>query len=314
MHTFHNLSKTTQPVALYLNSDIAAFQIQERHINAIKNIFPTSVICFNKDEFLDLLPCVEIAITWSFEEQWYPLASKLHTILTPAAGRERIAEDSNNKVKVEHGTFHGVIMAESLLSMMLWHSRELNLSFSAQKQKKWLRNELSQSKRLGSQHHFILGYGAIGRICAKYLKTLGATITGVKRSCRDAKLDDDADQIIHPDELIAYLPQADTIISVLPSGTDTDNLLTSQHFSAMKNGTYFYNIGRGNCYDENDLCEALYNGPLVGAGLDVFNQEPLSSKSALWDHPNTIITPHSSAIHDEYLDLYIKELERRVYN
>lgn len=75
----------------------------------------------------------------------------------------------------------------------------------------------------------------------------------------------------------------------------------------MKPGAYLYNLGRGNCYREEDLLAALKKGPLAGAGLDVFAEEPLPPTSALWEQPNVLITPHSSAISREYIELFIHE-------
>jgi phosphoglycerate dehydrogenase-like enzyme len=75
----------------------------------------------------------------------------------------------------------------------------------------------------------------------------------------------------------------------------------------MKPGACLYNLGRGNCCREEDLVIALRNGPLAGAGLDVFAEEPLPPASPLWKLPNVLITPHSSAISREYIDLFIQE-------
>ena len=80
----------------------------------------------------------------------------------------------------------------------------------------------------------------------------------------------------------------------------------------MKPGSYLYNLGRGTCYREENLLAALQQGPLAGAGLDVFAEEPLPASSALWEQPNLLITPHSSAISREYLDLFVDEWLQRL--
>ena len=101
---------------------------------------------------------------------------------------------------------------------------------------------------------------------------------------------------------------------MLPGGPETDDLFTERHFDRMKPGSYLYNLGRGNCYREENLVRALINGPLAGAGLDVFHEEPLPPSSPLWNLPNALITPHASAISREYLDLYIEEWIESVRN
>ena len=93
---------------------------------------------------------------------------------------------------------------------------------------------------------------------------------------------------------------------LLPGGSETDNVFTPRHFSAMKPGAYLYNLGRGNCYQEEDLLRALETGPLAGAAPDVFAREPLPPASPLWRKGNVLITPHSSAISREYIDLFIE--------
>jgi phosphoglycerate dehydrogenase-like enzyme len=103
------------------------------------------------------------------------------------------------------------------------------------------------------------------------------------------------------------LPEADHVVFVLPGGSATDGIFTMRHFKAMKSGAFLYNLGRGNCYREEDLVNALRTGIIAGAGLDVFAEEPLPADSPLPDLPNVLITPHSSAISREYIDLFIQE-------
>jgi phosphoglycerate dehydrogenase-like enzyme len=142
---------------------------------------------------------------------------------------------------------------------------------------------------------------------AELLKALGAQVTGVKRSTVGFENDPSAGRVVTFAKLNEELPMADHVVLVLPGGLETDELFTGQHFDRMKPGSYLYNLGRGNCYREELLVRALMNGPLAGAGLDVFHEEPLPTSSPLWKLPNALITPHASAISREYLDLYIEE-------
>ena len=74
----------------------------------------------------------------------------------------------------------------------------------------------------------------------------------------------------------------------------------------MKPSAYFINISRGAVVNEGDLVTALEQGLIKGAGLDVFEQEPLDETSHLWDMENVIITPHLAALSPNYLDRAIK--------
>ena len=152
-----------------------------------------------------------------------------------------------------------------------------------------------------------VGLGSLGRSMAELLKAFGAHTTGVRRSLTGCAGQPEVDRLITFDEMEAELPHADHVVLVLPGGTATDGIFTARHFNAMRPGAYLYNLGRGNCYREGDLLAALANGPLAGAGLDVFAEEPLPATSPLWEKHNVLITPHSSAISQEYIDLFIQE-------
>jgi len=198
-------------------------------------------------------------------------------------------------------------MRESLLSMMLHFNRQVGTSLEDQKNRAWGRLHYSGSVALFSQRVLIVGFGSLGRSMAELLKAFGARIIAVKRDTRGFEGDTTVDWVISYDMLEEELPNADHVVFVLPGGEETDGIFTARHFTAMKPGAYLYNLGRGNCYREEDLLSALRNGPLAGAGLDVFAEEPLAPASLLWEQPNVLITPHSSAISREYIDLFIQE-------
>lgn len=88
------------------------------------------------------------------------------------------------------------------------------------------------------------------------------------------------------------LPQADVVVSFLPSTPQTCNLADADFFAAMKPGAIFANGGRGDLVDEDALVEALQSGHLSGAAIDVTRTEPLPAESPLWDVPNLLVTPH----------------------
>ena len=242
---------------LYLQSKVTAFTAQQRHIQKLSSGPHPFINCLSEEEFCAQLPQARKVITWKFKKAWYDLAPHLEFIHTPSAGADWIAPDPRGKVEIIHGDFHGPIMAESLVAMMMWHSRHLGELQQAQGERKWHRDALSVTHRLGAGHHFILGYGTIARHCARVLKALGATITGVKRSPRDPQLDSDADFIIHPRALLENLGRADSLITILPDDPSTHGIVTPGHFAALKKGAYLYNLGRGNCYHQDDLLEAL---------------------------------------------------------
>jgi len=294
---------------VYLKSDVDSFSVKQRHLERIRKVFPGIhlIEATERGTFLTHLKDADWLLTWQFKSELYEQSPKLTAVFTPAAGKDWVPPDPSGRVKNFYGHFHGRIMRESLLAMVLYFNRRLDQCLDNGKRRHWDRNALDGSSALFSQQILIVGYGAIGRQMAELFKAFGARITGVKRNTAGAESDPIADRVVTFDHLAEELPLADHVVLMLPGGPDTDNIFTERHFTLMKPGSHLYNLGRGNCYREEHLVKALRNGPLSGAGLDVFCEEPLPPASPLWDLPNVLITPHASAISREYLDLYVEE-------
>lgn len=294
---------------IHLHNNIDAFTLKPRHIEQIGQALPEVCITVatSNSDFMDRLPNAECALVWLFRSEWYDHAPRLKVLFTPAAGRDWVEADPSGRVMTFYGSFHGRIMRESLLSMMLYFNRRLGKSFDDQSRRMWGRLDYSGCTGLFSQRVIIVGFGALGQSIAELLKAFGAHITGVKRNPESFAGSPVVDRVISFDRMEEELSEADHVVLLLPGGTGTDGIFTSRHFDALKPGAFLYNLGRGNCYREEELLVALENGHLAGAGLDVFAEEPLPASSPLWAQHNVLITPHSSAISREYIDLFIEE-------
>lgn len=294
---------------IHLHNTIDAFTLKPRHVEQIRQALPDVAItvAVSDSDFMNRLPDAEYAMVWVFKPEWYATAPRLKALFTPAAGRDWVAADPAGRVMTCHGSFHGRIMRESLLSMMLYFNRRLGKSLEDQVHRRWGRPDYSACVGLFAQRVLIVGLGSLGQSMAELLKAFGAHVTGVKRNPEYFAGSPFVDRVIAFDALEEALPEADHVILLLPGGTATDGIFTARHFNAMKPGAYLYNLGRGNCHREEDLVVALENGRLAGAGLDVFAEEPLPASSLLWEQHNVLITPHSSAISREYIDLFIEE-------
>ena len=97
-----------------------------------------------------------------------------------------------------------------------------------------------------------------------------------------------------PAWLMEMVPQVDVLVSAAPSTRETQGMFNAQVFRAMKKTAYFINISRGTLVEDQALVQALKEGWIAGAGLDVANPEPLPSSHALWDCPNLVITCHTA--------------------
>jgi D-2-hydroxyacid dehydrogenase (NADP+) len=295
-------------VVLSLPHTIQAFALQPEQLARLQTRHPQHQLVVAADEaaLLQHLPDATAALVWHFSAAWYALAPQLRVVATPAAGKEKVAADPSGRVRTVYGSFHGKIMAESLLAMLLFFTRRFDLALADQRAHRYGRDQYSTTRRLAGQRALIVGYGALGRECARLLKAVGMHVTGVKRTVMGEPAPADA---LHS---IADLPQllgaADHIIATLPGDTGTDRLFDAAAFDAMRPSAGFYNLGRGNAVDETALLRALQSGRLAYAFLDVFEHEPLPADSPLWDAPNLALTPHASASNSEYLDLWFAEL------
>ena len=172
----------------------------------------------------------------------------------------------------------------------------------------------------------ILGYGSIGRELARLAKGFGMKILVTKR---DARRTEDSGYVIPgtgdpqgslPDRIYpteatrSMLAECDFVVVTLPHTPRTQHLIDESVLREMKPTAFLVNIGRGAIVNEDDLVKALKKGWIAGAGLDVFEQEPLPDSSPLWQLPNVILTPHVSGFTPAYdernVELFTQNLRR----
>lgn len=295
-------------VVIWLESAVRAFELSASQFEALRDAFPEHEFeqVHDRDAFLKRLATTHVALVWRFDAEWYALAPVLRLVATPAAGRELVASDPQGRARVRFGSFHGKIMAESLLAMMLFRSRRLDVCAMQQRARAWDRDAFSGTRRLAGQRALVVGYGSLGRECARLLTAVGLRVSGVKRSAVGDPFP--ADAVYAVDRLHELLPTADHVVLTLPGDTGTDRLIGSVELGVMKSTAGLYNLGRGNAVDEAALVLALQDGRLAHAFLDVFSTEPLPADSPLWDAPNLHFMPHASAIDADYLGLWLEEL------
>jgi phosphoglycerate dehydrogenase-like enzyme len=158
----------------------------------------------------------------------------------------------------------------------------------------------------------ILGVGGIGAEAAKYLSQLGVRVLGI-----DARREDTPEgvaELHRPDELDSLLPQADFVILTIPHTPETEGLFDAGRFARMKKSAFFINIGRGMTTKLDALNQALRDGTIAGAALDVYEIEPLPADHPLWDAPNVLLTPHTAGfgpyLDDRRRDLLVENAKR----
>jgi phosphoglycerate dehydrogenase-like enzyme len=145
----------------------------------------------------------------------------------------------------------------------------------------------------------IVGVGGIGSEAARHCAHFGMRVLGI--DARRESAPEGVAELHRPDALDALLPRADFVILTIPHTPQTEGLFDRARFQRMKRGAFFINIGRGKTTRLHDLDAALRAGEIAGAGLDVYEEEPLPAGHPLWTAPNTILTPHTAGF-GPYLD------------
>jgi len=280
--------------------------LADRHMKAIKTAMPSSnVISCDLANAAQHMANTDILLTWGAMDirPLYLTAPKLKWIHALSAGVENLIFPemaTNNTLLTNSRGIHGIPISEHVFAIMLSFTRGLNVFIRQQGKKLWKRSPVEEihDKTIG-----IVGLGSIGREIAKKAKGMGMQVIASKKTMTTELF---VDKLYTSEQLPELLADADFVIVALPLVEETKNLFTIKEFSLMKPSAYFINISRGAVVNENDLVTALEQGLIKGAGLDVFEQEPLAESSHFWDMENVIITPHLAALSPNYLDRAIK--------
>ncbi|AIG74040.1 Hypothetical protein AJAP_05600 [Amycolatopsis japonica] len=197
-------------------------------------------------------------------------------------------QESDVVLTNSRGVFDGAI-AEYVLGVVLAFAKDFARSWDLQKQRRWKHRE---SERISGRRVLVVGTGPIGRSIARMLRAAGMSVAGVGRRAREG--DPDFGDVYASSELSRHLPGADYVVAVAPLTEQTKGMFDAEAFAAMKPGSRFVNVGRGELVVTSDLIGALRDGSLAGAALDVFDTEPLPAESPLWTMENVLISPHMS--------------------
>jgi phosphoglycerate dehydrogenase-like enzyme len=184
----------------------------------------------------------------------------------------------------------GPLMAEYVIAYLFGLERQVFTMRDNQRERRWekLRYRHSRGITVG-----FIGLGSIGRHIARAVRHFGMRAIGLGRSggaCEDVEVVYTAS---HIDE---FLAQPDYVVMSLPETAQTRGFMDAGKLRMMKPNAVLINVGRGSSIVEADLVEALANGVIGGAVLDVFGHEPLPQSSPLWAMPNVFVTPHNAAL------------------
>jgi len=261
------------------------------------------------EEAVDFIEEAEIILTWKIPDELLKKAKNLKWFASLGAGNEHLIHNPfiPEYVLFTKVTVYGEMMAEYVFAYLLYFARNLSKYFLDQRHKIW---EQRRPERLRGKTLGILGLGSVGKEIANRGRQLGMSVLGVKRNPESVE---NVDQVFSSKDLGKMIPLVDYLINTLPLTTETYHLLGEKEVGLMKEGAILINIGRGKTVDEKALTRALRSRK-IKAILDVFEEEPLSPESELWDMENVIVTPHVSGINlpEEICKEFVRNYERWV--
>lgn len=273
------------------------------------------VIMAHADTLADALDGADAVLLWDFfssalSDAWHA-AHALQWVHVAAAGVDAMLFDGLRESPVvltnAHGTFSQPI-AEFVLASVLAHDKQLHRSESLQRQGTWQHRELT---RTAGSRAIVVGTGGIGRATARLLRAVGIQVQGAGRTPRDA--DPDFGTVFASDELAARVGDADHVVLAAPLTDATRGILDAGVLAAMRPTAHLVNIGRGSLVDEPALIDALRDGQIAAASLDVVAVEPMPADHPFWGMENVHVSAHMSGdVHgwrDELADQFLANLD-----
>jgi phosphoglycerate dehydrogenase-like enzyme len=245
-------------------------------------------------------------------------AKKLCYVQSIGAGTDQFSRDLLSARGIRLASARGVnarAVSEHAIAMMLALARRLPEARDNQAKRVWrdmIGDPAVREDELGGKTVIVVGTGAIGARLVQLAKAFDMRVIGIRR---DPALGKGAADAIHATaDLKTFLPEADYVVLTCPLTKETENLIDAEVLGRMKRSAYLVNCARGRCVDEAALQQALREGRIAGAALDVTVEEPLAAGSPLWGMENFLITPHTAGETRNYeenvLDILTGNLDR----
>src|SRR5438067_408032 len=289
-------------------SPAAAWVMPRHFVDQLRRDFPqhTLLEAWDRDELRRLLPEADAAFTPFVDRDVFGSARRLRWVQSPAVGvgslmfPELLASDV---VVTSARGIRARSIAEHVIGVTIALARRLPAAMRAQIAHRWAQEELEgpdvDVRTLHGQRMAIVGLGSIGRALAGIASPFGFRITGIRRSAGEPP-PPGVEAVWTPDRLGDLAAQSDVIVVAAPHTPDTKRLIGRRELEVVRRGALLVNVARGKLVDDDAVIEALRDGRLGGAALDVFTEEPLPASSPYWDLPNVIITPHTSGAMRDY--------------
>jgi phosphoglycerate dehydrogenase-like enzyme len=313
-------------------SPILAARYRARDLERIREAAPGARLVTLSVEGLSDAPLDDVEVLlrgWLSNDAFDRLlarAPNLAWVHSASAGVERAltpaALDRGLVITNARGVFSRPI-AEYVLMMILAVSRRLPQLLELQRERTW---QPLEGAELRDVTVGIVGLGSIGRAVGALATAFGCRVIATRRRTdagSGAATPDPEnaspgelmlDRVLGPEGLSELLSESDFVILAAPLTPETEGMISAEALARMKPGSWLVNVARGRLVDERALLRALDEGPIGGAILDTFVDEPLPPSSPFYDRPNVIVTPHtawsSGRVLDRSVELFCDNLRR----
>jgi phosphoglycerate dehydrogenase-like enzyme len=274
-------------------------------------------VASNQDEAAQAAADAQVFLHWSGSRDMMRAAftanPQVRWIHSRNAGLDSMLfpELIESAVPVTNGT--GVFsqsLGEFALAMILYFAKDFPRMLRNKAAHRW---EIFDLDEIAGQTVGIVGYGDIGRAVAQRAHAMGMKVLALKRHAPSGG-DPLVERFYRPSEMHAMLAQCDYVAACAPLTSETHHMISDAELAAMKPSAVVINVGRGPVIDQAALVRALGDGKIRGAGLDVFEQEPIPADDPIWSLENVFISPHTADHTRDWLDqamrFFLKQYER----
>jgi phosphoglycerate dehydrogenase-like enzyme len=294
-------------VLIFVSWPVKAWSIPDAQVDVLRGRFPDV-------EFLHactigdaraLVGEAEVALTPYMTDEMVAEAARLEWVHSPAAAVEGLlplAALAARGVTISNSRgIQAVPMAESVMGGLLVLARKYDRTLAAQRERRWIQNELVDDWPwlLHGKRMTIVGLGTIGVEIAKRAHAFGMHVTGVRRRL-DQPVPDCVERVVGADQLADALRGCDVLVLAAPGVPATRAMIGARELALLEPGAVLVNVARAAIVDQQALIQELESGRLGGAVLDVFEHEPLESRSPFWSMRNVVVTPQSSGFRSSH--------------
>ena len=284
---------------------------------AMLNELPHTVCSKVDDACAQAVKDATVILHWSGGRELlralWPMCVNVRWVHSMAAGVDKLLfpELVESEVPLTNGSgVFSTSLGEFVLAAILYFAKDLRRMVRNQMAGVW---EPFDVEEIGGQTVGILGYGDIGRAVADRLHAMGMRVLATKRHVSNLT-DPPVERFYKPEALREMMSLCDYIVSTAPLTGETRHMISHAEFEVMKPTAVVINVGRGPVIDEAALLRVLREKRIRGAGLDVFEQEPLPAGHPFYKLENVLLSPHcadhTSDWQDQAMRLFLEQYAR----